>query len=343
MRYWILGILLALLPSCRKGEVPATTPPEQPDTGDTGVEVRFSAGVTASVVEQASFSRAPFDGNFLPEGKQVGVFGLLANINEDGSYTGGEALNKNVQENLSNACYTVTDESGNMAQDNIAKYPDGGGYNGLVFYGYYPYSSSLQNIGATVEGNRGVPVELGEQNCDSEFDYLYTGPIAKKVTLNPVNLSFKHALARIQFNLSSTTTSATKVYNIAAITESPFAETRLMSIKNGDIVDKSTSTRDYYQYSMQDGGELLPSASTPLVADLMVYPGIKITSFELQIGEKYYTLNTSILPIKGTKTIVNVSFSPIQVSFTQSIAEWGTQGVTNATIDEESGEVDVTK
>lgn len=64
MRYWILGILLVLLPSCRKGEVPATTPPEQPDTGDTGVEVRFSAGVTASAEELTSVSRAPLKSIF---------------------------------------------------------------------------------------------------------------------------------------------------------------------------------------------------------------------------------------------------------------------------------------
>ena len=99
MRYWILGILLVLLPSCRKGEVPATTPPEQPDTGDTGVEVRFSAGVTASAEELTSVSRAPFE-EYIPRGSQIGVFGIPATIRTASDYTLNGALVGGPQDNL---------------------------------------------------------------------------------------------------------------------------------------------------------------------------------------------------------------------------------------------------
>ena len=133
MRYWLLGILLALLPPAGRGKFRPAAPPEQPDTGDEGVEVRFSAGVTASAEELTSVSRAPFE-EYIPRGSQIGVFGIPATIRTASDYTLNGALVGGPQENLENALYTVNSDEGDMSQENEAKYPDSdSGSNGLVF------------------------------------------------------------------------------------------------------------------------------------------------------------------------------------------------------------------
>lgn len=348
MRYWILGILLALLPSCRKGEVPATTPPEQPDTGDTGVEVRFSAGVTASAEELTSVSRAPFE-EYIPRGSQIGVFGIPATIRTASDYTLNGALVGGAQNNLDNALYTVNSDEGNMTQDNEAKYPDAdSGSNGLVFYGYYPYTSSLE-LTTPDFSEYIMPTVLEKDNMETTTDYLFTGAVPQVVTLNSVNLKFQHALGRLLFKVSNSNpgivATIDRITVLAACSPKGY-----MNVTTGEIKPEST-VQNTYHYLLNN--QVLPDEENALVADFMLYPQVSVNLIYVTIstsdGAKSYmiynknTATKKIVPEQGKVYVFNVSFSPKTVAVSNTIESWETQGETSATIDEESGEVDVTK
>ena len=345
MRYWLLGILLVLLPSCRKGEVPATTPPEQPDTGDTGVEVRFSAGVTASAEELTSVSRAPFE-EYIPRGSQIGVFGIPATIRTASDYTLNGALVGGPQENLENALYTVNSDEGDMSQENEAKYPDSdSGSNGLVFYGYYPYTS-LSSLSFTSDyTGYTMKTSLPKDNMEDATDYLFTGAIPQQVTLNAVNLKFQHALGRLLFKVSSSNPESPAT--IEKITIAAMCNPEgTMNITTGEITPKNKSL-NVYHYQLDN--QALPDKDNALVADFMLYPNITITQIDVTIqtagkAASPYTIyrdadaTKKIVPQQGKVYVFNVSFSPKTVAVSNSVASWGTQGETSINVEEETEE-----
>lgn len=345
MRYWILGILLALLPSCRKGEVPATTPPEQPDTGDTGVEVRFSAGVTASAEELTSVSRAPFE-EYIPRGSQIGVFGIPATIRTASDYTLNGALVGGPQDNLENALYTVNSDEGDMTQENEAKYPEpDSGSNGLVFYGYYPYTP-LSSLSFTSDySGYTMETSLPQKNMEAATDYLFTGAIPQVVTLNAVNLKFQHALGRLLFKISSSNPenpATIEKISIAAMSNSQ----GIMNIATGEITPKNKNL-NIYHYQLNN--QVLPGKDNALVADFMLYPQITITQIDVTIQTEgkpasAYTIyrdvtaTKKIIPEQGKVYVFNVSFSPKTVAVSNTIESWEIQGEASIDIEEKNEE-----
>lgn len=332
MRFFafILSLFL-LLPSCRKGEV--NSPSE--DVAKEPVEVRFSSGIE-TIVTQYSLGRAPIEGETLPVGLNVGIFGIKAKSSNWGNYN----ITSLTQKNLNNEKYTVYD-GGVLFQNKIAEYPTKDtGYDGLVFYGYHPYMEDVTDkYYDFMRDSYYIPVTLDYKDMSNSVDYLYTG---RKEQLTPtgdhtVTLSFKHAMGRIRFIFEKTTSDA--ILEGLAISAYCGVEGK-MFIDTGDCIPNDYE-KTQYRYVVNKN----MNSENDIIVDFMLYPDIDISQITCYINSKPYTLYTQssskkINLTKGEIVEMYVKFSPKEVKVEGNIIGWGNQGVVdNVNIDEETGEV----
>lgn len=338
MRHWILFIsLFTLLPSCRKGEVPSTDSPDEPI--EKPIEVRFSSGISVSVNSEEERSRAPITESFLPPGKAVGVFGVLAKSDSPESCTLESVLafEADFQNYLDNAQYVVSSTNGDLEQQYIAQYPSKGSqYDGLAFYAYYPYSEDVLPDDYT-NYHYQIETKLNQSNMENTEDYLYTGQqiswTPSNDENNKVELTFYHALARLHFELRSTTSEEVEVSNIIVVANC--RPTGVMWIETGDV-EWTKITRPPYAVYTYNIDENLTQSST-LSAEFLLYPGATIQEIQCKIGGETYSIPIDVAGItleRGAYKTIVITYSPKNVLLDDDITLWEDQGTMDTSIDE---------
>lgn len=344
MRILYLILVLTLLSSCRKREVPSVSEPAK----EKPVEVSFSSGINVAV---ESSSRVPFEGSTLPVNSEVGVFGILADTSYPEDYTIEQLMNGNAipQDYLYNEEYVVTSENGDMQQKYIAIYPTkDSGYDGLCFYAYYPHDPEIIYNPSEEGTTYLLPVTLNSNSMEESVDYLYTGQVVQQtpVASQKTVLPFKHALGRLKFAFNTTNDKIlSKVTEIHVYANcSPKG---VMSIEDGTCVPDNTKASVRYKYNLN---EIITGSEPFLTADFMLFPNVRINTIYCFIstedGEavryQLYSYNTSVNKINleaGQFTKISVNFTPKEVQLTGDVSTWIEQGTDNVNIDEETGEV----
>ncbi len=333
-----------LLPSCRKGEVPSSPStdagqnqtPGTDDKEEEAVQVRFTSFVSIKVKDGYT-TRAPIEENVLPPGAEVGIYGVKANSSNWNEY----GITDELQAHLNNDRYTVQEDN-SMKPDYIAEYPKkDSGYDGLVFYAYYPYSDKTKYN--SYYKSYLVPVTIKMNDMASTEDYLYA---ERKEQLTPtdntpVTLFFKHALGRVRF-LFKNTPSKAMLYSVAVTADSPTSG--YMKVDTGEILyDESDKVSTTFTYNVGEVGKDL--AEGDVVVDFMLFPGANITKIECNINSIFesYPLNLS-KPIEleaGVIVPVEITFTPLSVGLDNQLDEWkvSTSDDMKFGIDEETGTV----
>jgi hypothetical protein len=93
----------------------------------------------------------------------------------------------------SNRKYVTSTGSGSFAPANGGEavyYPEGG--RGADFIAYYPYSADMEGFS--------YPVDVGNQSNQAEIDLMTAGRVSAQGG-TPVNLAFKHRLARLELEI----------------------------------------------------------------------------------------------------------------------------------------------
>ena len=311
-------LLSVLLPSCRKGEVPNSS---DSNTDENPVEVKFSSGITATV-EENPLGRAPIDGESLLVDSNVGIFGIKAKSSNWDNYT----ITSSAQKNLQNAEYQVYDQ-GRLYQRYIAEYPTKDSqFDGLVFYGYYPYMSDVMNYYDFWNDTYYVPVSLSKNDMSSTPDYLFTGRINQKTPKDDdfiLPLVFKHALARIKFTFNRTTSDV----NVDGIVVSADCSVDgKMLISTGETIPDDTSTQ-LYRYFINKN----LNRDERVIADFLLFPGAKVNFIQCIIDSKTYPLyvgtNLDEIKLEQGKVInITINFSPKEANFTGILQGWEDNG-----------------
>lgn len=344
MRILYLILILTLLSSCRKREVPSVSKPDNEKT----VEVSFASGINVAV---ESLSRVPFEGSTLPVNSEVGVFGILADTSYPEDYTIEQLMNGNAspQDYLYNEEYVVMSENGDMQQKYIAIYPTkDSGYDGLCFYAYYPHDPDVIYNPSDEGTTYMLPVTLKSNSMEESVDYLYTGQVVQKTpdSSQKTVLPFKHALSRLKFTFNTTNDKIlSKVTEIHVYANC--SPNGVMSIEDGTCVPDKTNASVRYKYNLN---EIITSTEPFLTADFMLFPNVRINNIYCFISTensepvKYqlYSYNTSANKINleaGRFTKISVNFTPEEVQLSGSLSTWFEQGTDNVNIDQETGEV----
>lgn len=342
MRHWILFIsLLALLPSCRKGGGPSTDSPDEPI--EKPIEVRFSSGISVSVNPEEE-SRAPITETFLPPGKEVGVFGILAPTSspDDCTLESVLAFEADFQTYLDNAQYVVSSSNGDLEQQYIAQYPSKGArYWGLAFYAYYPYSDKVLPDDYA-DYHYQIETKLNQSHMENTEDYLYTGQklvsIPANNESNRVELTFYHALARLHFELKSTSSEEVDVDNIIVVANCRPAGT--MRIETGEV-EWVKITRAPYAVYTYNVNEKLTQSST-LSADFLLYPGATIQQIQCRIGGETYSVPIDVAGItleRGAYRTIVITYSPKNVVLNEGVKLWEEKGTAIDTSIDETNKV----
>lgn len=206
MKKLTLCVWLILLTACHKSndDEPGYTPPSTED-----VEVSFSGNVSV-ITSSASISRAPINNTTFDEGAEIGIYGMVANV--DNMATIGWSYNTVLQDAMTNAKYTATthilNEGGlrkqTLVQDEIAKFPRRESPTSpdpaLVFYAYHPYTTDVRYNPNGAPNAPVIPVLLNPSDMSKTPDYMYAKSFSK-ATVNPILLTFDHLLARMDFHL----------------------------------------------------------------------------------------------------------------------------------------------
>lgn len=340
MKHWILGIsLVGMLSACSKDGPDSTVPtPDIPNTGNEGVEVRFSSGVVVSTEVQSPFSRTIFE-DYIPEGSQIGIYGIAANLTDENQTTAYSLVQGrgNYWNPLENALYTVESSiDGSMKADGeTAKFPNDTEGNGLVFYGYYPYTSDIYaKRGASGVEALGLLMSLNSTNMENTTDYLYTGQIPK-ITNNwigkPVELNFKHTLSRIQFQFVNDTKNTTISVNAIDITGTGYTS-GYMNLEDGSFITSANNTKRSRTYTYEAGNELI--GENGLNIDFLLFENTEIETITFYISingvfqeeptPSYDVANGSdVIQLKrGVKNVVKVTYKSKDANLAGRIDMW---------------------
>lgn len=309
-------LLLAVLAGCSSNE--DVVLPEGGST-DEGVMVNFCSGIqTKAVIENAYFDT----------GAEIGVYGLNA-TNVTMADTNWDTSDRTLAENLNNGKYTATAFSNSKQElraTAIAKFPAGDDA-ALVFYAYYPY-----NVAITTPETGAPIVPVAVTTIEDTPDYLYTGALPTAVTASPISLPFKHAMARLDFNIKKKdpATPDAKLLGITVV------------MKNGQKGEMSLTDGTITLSASNDGATTIASgmlniditsADTGVGTKFLLIPGndaiekiiltLQRSDFSAN-GETTYDIpiNSSINLKAGMITTLHLVYDPLDVNFTATIAIW---------------------
>ena len=235
-------LIIGTLYGCSSDNVPTPMIPEE-EVSDMGSIVSFSSNIS---YETNVESRAGIlEGSSLPQGSKIGIYALKTswtNVNGEKLVQPVSWNETNFQYDFKNEPYVTEGNSGHFTSLNgsIGRFPT---YDNaaLKFYAYYPYTP--EDIVFTSNGvNPSAPklkVEIKDK-ADLTEDYLYTGKIDAYPTgdRTTINLSFKHALTRLQFNMYTKVINYTQT-DCALLTKivlkTNYNQSGYMNIETGEI------------------------------------------------------------------------------------------------------------
>lgn len=319
-----LNILcLALLAGCSSNE-DVTAPID--NTKDRGVEVNFCSGVS---------TKAIIDGVSFPEGSEIGIYGLKAT-----TATMAE-VNWATQDyilatNLNNGKYTAMAVSGSAAQElkaeagKIAKF-DNSDDAALVFYGYYPYTA---DVTVATGAAPTIPVVVSTTLADTP-DYLYTGGAPTAVTAAPINLTFKHAMSRLDFTIKKKNVD-TPDFTIKSLTvKTKKGQQGSMSLSDGAITfdqDLASAATEFTNADLNiavtsNVETAIEGARFLLIPDTDAIESVTFTLTRADFaanGDYTYTIATADIQKavdlkKGYYTTLHLTYDPKDVNFTSTI------------------------
>jgi hypothetical protein len=307
------ALTLAVLMSCDTG----TGVDAKPDSGERA-EVNFSTGISAA----RSVGRAV--GTSWDSDDAIGIFML-------------ERGGTGIVDSAANRQYSVSDAAnGSFApanRDATIYYP--ANQQGVDFIAYYPYASALQGFA--------YPVDVSDQTSQAKIDLM----TAARVSIQgrePVALTFKHRLARLELEIIAGTnlTDADLRGLRAAITGQQTTGT--YSISDNDLTPSGAGDRSIPLKMAANGktgqGIILPGAAQE---------GRKF-SFTLGFRQFSYTIPAEDAFRPGTKNKYTITLkrsaplsSPdkeanisVESAFTAVIEDWG-EGITGEGDAEEEG------
>lgn len=303
----IILLLSFLLTSCNKDSV----------ISQVGEEGRASLGIITQFTDSPVITRAAIS-NF-PAGSQLGLYitsgdiqspycGLNSNMNVRALYNSGRW-------SLSPTIYLSSEPA--------------------VIYAYYPYSSA--NLNGT-----SCPV-----NSDSQIDYLYgthtTGQSAINNGNPVVNLTMRHALSLVQFNIKKSnypgTGKLTKIEIANSTGKTKLYNEGLLNIRSGSIIyttgknKAATISNDAGLYYL---GETFPTNENqcPSVLVLPVnaldQDGEVVINFTIDSKVYTYRLPAGTIWRGGTKNIYSVTLNGSGLVIGNVVIQDWTTGITGS-------------
>ena len=230
------------------------------------------ASIQVSVVTTDGIdTRGIITGNSLNEGDRIG----LTLCDESGTlYHGTE---------YENICYTATGEGANQRWEGETSIMVSNVQGTL--YGYYPYSSDVQDI-------REVPVSVASQT-----DYLYATPATNLTkSNNQARLAMRHALAALRLSVSRGTYSGEGIISAASVRGEGIPSSALLNARTGVL----SGFKDYGKVIGTSASDMALNSDNCHM-DILVIPegdAPKDVKLSLIIDGKEYTTTLSEIPIK---------------------------------------------
>lgn len=258
----VYSSLLILLASCTS-ELPET--PDFEQSQEQGVPVSFTYSVQS---KQDIGSRAPIESEYLPENSLIGIYALKGTVNENEEFiynnpTKQPWADDNLQPSFLNTCYqaqTLEDFDGSYINRLTAVGIPGSftteENSALEFYAYYPYTEEVDfELHKAYPTAPQIPIRI-DNDIENTIDYLYTAPIVSKSSSKTTDLTFKHALAKLEIYITTDTINdvqnftgrkCPKVTKIEVGTNKPQEGT--LELGTGRIRPSEEST--YYDFSKE--------------------------------------------------------------------------------------------
>ena len=230
------------------------------------------ASIQVSVVTTDGIdTKGIITGNSLNEGDRIG----LTLCDESGTlYHGTE---------YENICYTATGEGANQRWEGETSIMVSNVQGTL--YGYYPYSSDVQDI-------REVPVSVASQT-----DYLYATPATNLTkSNNQARLAMRHALATLRLSVSRGTYSGEGIISAASVRGEDLPSSAILNARTGAL----SGFKDYGKVIGTSASDMALNSDNCHV-DILVIPegdAPKDVELSLTIDGKEYTTTLSEIPIK---------------------------------------------
>ena len=230
------------------------------------------ASIQVSVVTTDGIdTKGLITGNSLNEGDRIG----LTLCDESGTlYHGTE---------YENICYTATGEGANQRWEGETSIMVSNVQGTL--YGYYPYSSDVQDI-------MEVPVSAASQT-----DYLYATPATNLTkSNNQARLAMRHALAALRLSVSRGTYSGEGIISAASVRGEDLPSSAILNARTGVL----SGFEDYSKVIGTSASDMALNSDNCHV-DILVIPegdAPKDVELSLTIDGKEYTTTLSEIPIK---------------------------------------------
>ena len=230
------------------------------------------ASIQVSVVTTDGIdTKGVITGNSLNEGDRIG----LTLCDESGTlYHGTE---------YENICYTATGDGSEQRWEGETSIMVSNVLGTL--YGYYPYSSDVQDI-------REVPVSVASQT-----DYLYATPATNLTkSNNQARLAMKHALAALRLSVSRGTYSGDGIISAASVRGEGIPSSALLNARTGVL----SGFKDHDKVIATSVSDMTLNGDNCYV-DILVIPegdGSKDVEISLTIDGKQYTATLPQIPVK---------------------------------------------
>ena len=290
----LLSSMLLLMNSCSE-----TSSPGLEWLGDE-VAVRFTTTMQPSVeITPTRAADGLIDGTTLPEGGEVGIFGIRTQTGAELPTTWKDAI---FHRQMKNKQYLV-EEGNTLSPQNgeLDYHPMGDSL--LTVCAYMPYSEAV-----TAEGY--LPVDLSEQT-----DILYTGIQTAGKRQETIALPFKHALGAVAFRFytDEVELDGTAISHITFTLNYDPSDLK-MSLRDGTM--QGTSVPDGAGYFVSLSGATVPYSLEPSgiapIGHTMLAPGeeFRITGLALTYGNNTTTEKTLDNPVTletGKLTVLHIN------------------------------------
>ena len=230
------------------------------------------ASIQVSVVTTDGIdTKGVITGNSLNEGDRIGL--TLCDKSET-LYHGTE---------YENICYTATGDGSEQLWEGETSIMVSNVQGTL--YGYYPYSSDVQDI-------REVPVSV-----ESQTDYLYATPATNLTkSNNQARLAMKHALAALRLSVSRGTYGGEGIISAASVRGEGIPSSALLNARTGVL----SGFKDHDKVIATSVSDMALNGDNCYV-DILVIPdgdSSKDVEISLTIDGKEYTATLSQIPVK---------------------------------------------
>lgn len=288
----LLSSMLLLMNSCSE-----TSSPGLEWHGD-GEAVRFTATMQPSVeITPTRAADGLIDGTTLPEGGEVGIFGIRTQTGAELPTTWEDAT---FHRQMKNKQYLVEGNTLSPQNGELDYHPMGDSL--LTVCAYMPYSEAV-----TADGY--LPVDLSEQT-----DILYTGIQTVQDKTQAIALPFKHALGAVAFRFYTEDESlnGTDIYSITLNTNYSSEGVRV-NVTDGTFLTEGPSgiynidlRGNAIQYAAEStdvmkavGHTMLPAGSNCLITGLALnYGESEVASTVLETPVELTAGKVSVLRIK---------------------------------------------